>query len=229
MSNSIIGALPTFYLRGLNYEAALNKYYNGYCSNIVLPKEKILISGSNLSFASKRDVDDIYIYRDRHNVTHYLSTTNCESFKVYIKDGTSPVIGGECEFCKCRFVHQAMGVPVRQIIKSNDNDHSQKYYIFYIDAIKLCSYECCLAYINNNVSKGHNLSNPHYTNSYTLLIRMYHIMYPDDPELIQASDPKLLTHNGGSLDISHYRSPKHHYKQTPNLICPPVKFVYEKT
>ena len=236
MNSHIIGALPTFCLKNIDCYSLIYQYHQGLYINEKLPTDingKIKISGSNLAHSNKSD-DKVYIYRDRYNVLHTIATTNCDNFnnyKVYMQDGTPIPVGGECEFCRCQFPHHSLGVPIKQLIThqtDSQNGNKIKSYVFYIDDTSFCSFECAKAYIEKDIDKGYQLSNPHYAGSLTILSQMFQLMYPDDKELKSAPDRKLMIKHGGSLTIQEARDMKHQYKKLPDVINIPVKYTYEK-
>jgi hypothetical protein len=281
----INGIVPTIFLRGIDPNAVINDYHNGAFINATLPTKKIRISGANLAHNStNNDINknDIFTFRERNNVSHRMVTTNCTAYNIYMQDGTSPTIGGQCKWCSCKFDHISLGVPIRLDIKPQLDNPKLKEYIFYIDAVKLCSFECAFAYIIKDVSKGFYVTNPRYTDARKLLLRMFDLMFNSkdskdskdnkidkdnqtqvynininlnlsfpinatssatsgsgkgtgngkDKEkeiLIPAPDPELLNRNDGSISLAEYRTQNHYYRQTPNIICPPIKSVYEQT
>lgn len=226
----IIGALPTFFLKGVDAHCLAAKYRAGATAELTLPSEKIIISGSNLAHYSTRDgmENDIYVYLDRFNVLHSVASTNCEAYSLYMQDGTSPPFGGECNWCRYKYAHQAMGIPIRQVIKAKKEKPKEKYHIFYMSNMMFCSFECSLAYIERDISRGYQISNPIYVNSEEILRRLYAMMYPRDPPLIPAPNYLLAQQNGGSLNLSDFRSKNHRYMPVPNVILPPVKLIEEK-
>jgi hypothetical protein len=226
--NHIIGVKPAFYLN-INPVDVINNYHNGLYDDIDFPEKKIKISGSNLSHKDINSKEnDIYLYKDRYNVLHDIASTNCESYEIFMKDGTIPPSGGICKWCNYSFSHTALGVLIRKLIKRNPNNQLEKIHIFYMDSKTFCSFECTLAYIIKELDKGYKITNPHYNSSLSLLILLYSIMYPNDSDLIPAGNPDLLQINKGSLSKSEYRHKNHLYKPIPTVILAPVKFLEEK-
>lgn len=82
-----------------------------------------------------------------------------------------------------------------------------------------CSFNCCLAFINDN--KGNSL----YDNSKSLLLHIYHNIGGSVDELIPAPSWRLLKVYGGQLSIEHFRksSSTNLYKQI-NVIYDMPKF-----
>jgi hypothetical protein len=55
---------------------------------------------------------------------------------------------------------------------------------------------------------------------------MYKCLYPNNPPINPAQDPKLLMVNGGSLTREEWETTKFFYKRTRNIILIPSKIEY---
>lgn len=120
-----------------------------------------------------------------------------------------------CFWCKHSFNNISIGCPVSHtprkiqkeytsIINNNvysmeEDSHLYGDSTYMTDGI-FCSYNCCVAYIDDNIT------NPLYSNSKILLIRMYNEMFNQNvPNITPAPHWRTLTVFGGHMTISEFR------------------------
>lgn len=92
-----------------------------------------------------------------------------------------------CHWCRHSFENHPIGCP----IKYNNNK--------YITDGIFCSFNCCMAYINDNYK------NELYEQSTVLLHQIYFKLFNNETNIKPASSWKLLTDYGGTLSIEEFR------------------------
>ena len=125
-----------------------------------------------------------------------------------------------CHWCKHKFNYSPIGCPISY--QSQPKSH------FIVDGI-FCSFNCCLAYINEN--KHNSL----YDNSINLLYNMYKIYNKDTHSINQAPHWKLLSCFSGNKSIEEFRNHfnTHSYTNIDNYITSlpkqlPIAWLYEE-
>jgi hypothetical protein len=111
-------------------------------------------------------------------------------------------------------------------LQSDDKIPKYKvYYTFWVDG-RFCNFSCALSHINKLLSSHPKYIDVIYRDSDKLLKFMYKCLYPNNPPIKPAQDPKLLMINGGSLEREEWENPKYVYKKTNNIIMIPSKIEY---
>jgi hypothetical protein len=97
---------------------------------------------------------------------------------------------------------------------------------YYVTEGVFCSFNCCVAYINDNKH------NPVYDNSYKLLLKMYKTIMGKEVDVIKpAHNWRILTSYGGTQTIAEFRdtlSKIEFVAQDYTLLYKPIMFLYEK-
>ena len=117
--------------------------------------------------------------------------------------------GGICHWCLQNFNHNPVLIP---LIFNNG--------VYYGEGIT-CDFSCALA----KAMQMTRLGVLHYTNSVSLLIRIFNIIYPDR-ELLPANDYLLLDCNGGSVPEEKWRDNRYIFTRTTGLVLAPIKVQY---
>ena len=117
---------------------------------------------------------------------------------------------------------------ISQLETSNDKFTIEKKDYYLTDGI-FCSFNCCLAFIQENKDKKL------YDNSQHLLFKLFNSFFENNFEINTAPSWRLLTKYGGSLSIEKYRNSfnKIIYNNLNEFIqkltvCKPVGFLFEK-
>jgi hypothetical protein len=231
MASSIVGINPTFLLRKIDPVKIREKYFNGEYASLTLPSTKINVTvPPNLmtmqpTLGTTPDCD-VYTFRTKSNTLQTVATTNHQSYVILTTQGTTPPQGGECDWCRLRFDHPALGIPVR-IEEVRPDPTAEPTLIYYIDGC-MCSFECCLAELKKHYSLSYRYRDPLYIDSEQMLRSLYAKVHPKAGFLRSANDFQLLRANRGSLEATEFRDPKHIYERTPNIVVAPIKVQYLK-
>ena len=237
LGKPIVGQTPTFLLRKVDPMKILEDYRNGKYVSYTLPEKKVEVSAIPTSVqptVGTSQEDDIFAFRLRNNTIQTVATTNHRPYTLYNLNGQEMPIGGECEWCKDTFAHEALGIPIRS---AEIVDASGKKTAYYMEDI-FCSFECVFAMFKKFCGVNYRSRDPIYMNSESLLRHLYNICHPNAGPLREAPDFRLRkrrgTGNGGTapgggpLDSEEFKSRKHTYIRTPNVILAPVKIQYYK-
>lgn len=233
MSSSIVGINPTFLLRKIDPVKIRDKYFNGDYAQLTLPNTKINVTvPANLmtiqpTLGTSPECD-VYTFRTKSNTLQTVATTNHQAYVILTTQGITPPLGGECDWCRLKFEHSALGIPVK-IEEVRPDPNTEPTLIYYVDKC-LCSFECCLAYLKKHYSLSYRHRDPLYIDSEQMLRSLYSKIHPKAGflSLRQANDPDLLRVKGGSLEVAEYRDAKHIYERTPNIVVAPIKVQYLK-
>lgn len=151
-----------------------------------------------------------------------------------------------CFWCRNSFCNMAIGCPITHspaknkitytssINQSNysieENDHENKKGSFYTTDGAFCSFNCCVAYIQNNES------DPLYEQSYVLLIKLYNEMFNNNiTSITPAPHWRILKEYGGHLSVNEFRDgfdkveyQNHGYMKDITSGFTPITHLYEK-
>ena len=165
-----------------------------------------------------------------------------------------------CFWCRHPFTNTPIGCPIRYVCSSAVQTHlseitKEKYFIrqeiteresahhpindntkfidrdYYETDGCFCSFECCLAYIDENIQ------NPLYSQSKHLLSKMICDTYGEDTvqNILKAPSWRLLADYGGIMDIHSFRSrcKTHRYDQIDRMVTDlprlmPVGWVFQE-
>ncbi|MEM5804130.1 MAG: hypothetical protein QW350_05355 [Candidatus Aenigmatarchaeota archaeon] len=139
------------YLKCINTNEIFTNYQQGKYKNFDIkelatknpispPKIKFLPEYSNLRDSS------IYVFRDRNNYQQKVYSTNHK-------------IPKRCFWCRKEFSSEPIGIPIHLVTLTN-KDTFEKTYIFYMDQIGYCSFECCFSGLKQD--KQNVFSNSEY-------------------------------------------------------------------
>jgi hypothetical protein len=124
--------------------------------------------------------------------------------------------------------------PLTAVPNPNKPNHAKKSKIilqprdYYVSDGSFCSFNCALAFIREQ------RSNPLYTESEALLLKLYHETYGYEVSKLQASPSwRLLRNYGGHLTIEDFRRNlfKIDYRPMGNIVLPtfrPIGFLFER-
>jgi hypothetical protein len=233
MSSSIVGINPTFLLQKIDPVKIREKYFNGDYAQLTLPSTKINVNVPANLMALQPTLGtspecDVYTFRTKSNTIQTVATTNHQSYVILTTQGVSPPLGGDCDWCRLKFSHAALGIPVK-MDEVRPDINSDPILIYYVDRC-LCSFECCLAYLKKHYAMSYRHRDPLYSDSEQMLRSLYAKVHPKAGFLSfrQANDYDLLRANHGSLDEAEFRDSKHIYERTPNIVVAPIKVQYLK-
>jgi hypothetical protein len=247
---------PTFLLKGVDFYKVLKDYNDGVYTRVESTKQKLTLANNNIlaDIYSLSNDDRIFSVKDPFNNEIICTTSGYKDVEIFTTTGGCLSIGGRCEYCRDDYKTETIGIPIaykeftfltnkgisstNNILTDNDNltknniltenDNCPKYkvyYTFWVDG-RFCSFSCALSHIDKLLSTHPKYVDVIYRDSDKLLKFMYKCLYPNNPPIKQAQDPKLLMINGGSLTREEWENPKYNYKKTNNIIMIPSKIEY---
>jgi hypothetical protein len=94
---------------------------------------------------------------------------------------------------------------------------------FVVDGV-FCSFPCCFAFIDDH------RHDPLYTQSVSLLRRMYYTLFDVSTSFVKAPSWRLLSAYGGTLSIQDFRKSFSNvqYIASDHIVQKPVRYIYEK-
>lgn len=216
---------PTFLLKGIDPSAILQAYINGEHSNKMIPGIKV--SAVENTVTADHAVGDspeseIYEYIDRTNSRRRIVTTNHKKYAMVRDsiqtDHNSTPSGEICQWCRRRFYHDSVGIPIR-VERLKDG-----MMVYHVEGT-YCTYECCFSKVKMKTQCPMIIREALLKDSETLLRTMFHSVYPDR-RLRDCDDWTILECNGGPISEKDFFSGMHTYRSTPNVIMLPLKFEY---
>lgn len=211
-----------FVLQNINV-IELEKTYNlGILSNI----KRENVNNNNQTLLENLEI------KKENRISFFDESKKVKTYDIVMKDIYGKDLNdiGKCFWDRCNFSNTPIGCPINyvspKIYKSyysqltesvytiTENLNSEKAKIFtekdinfakgyYITEGCFCSFNCCLAYINE---KRKDIScRENYRDSINLLHEIYFHLTGEKETIIPASDWKLIDENGGIIDISSYR------------------------
>jgi len=230
---------PTFLLKGVDFYKVLKDYNDGVYTRLESKKQKLTLANSNIlaDIYSLSNDDRLFSVKDPFNNEIICTTSGYKDVEVFTSTGGCLSIGGRCEYCRDDYKTETIGIPVaykeftvltNKKVNLKDDDKIPKYkvyYTFWVDG-RFCDFSCALSHINKLLSSHPKYIDVIYRDSDKLLKFMYKCLYPNNPPIKPAQDPKLLMINGGSLEREEWENPKYVYKKTNNIIMIPSKIEY---
>jgi hypothetical protein len=206
MDKVIVDFIPTFYLKGVDYNKVYEKYINKEYDNIdisSLPSTKLvdLPDISNIKQYDNNINNDIFCINDSSGNKRTILTTNVKPVKY-------------CAWCH-NDINQPVGIPIR---------YSKG--VIYIDQPCYCSFQCAYAGLKRDNPSIYYYRDPLYIDSEYLLHYLYQLMYPNQT-LIPSPDWKLLDINGGPLSKDEFYNGKDTYISLPNVLISVVRRMYQ--
>ena len=230
---------PTFLLKGVDFYKVLKDYNDGVYTRLESKKQKLTLANSNIlaDIYSLSNDDRLFSVKDPFNNEIICTTSGYKDVEVFTSTGGCLSIGGRCEYCRDDYKTETIGIPIaykeftvltNKKVNLKDDDKIPKYkvyYTFWVDG-RFCNFSCALSHINKLLSSHPKYIDVIYRDSDKLLKFMYKCLYPNNPPIKPAQDPKLLMINGGSLEREEWENPKYVYKKTNNIIMIPSKIEY---
>ena len=230
---------PTFLLKGIDYYKVLKDYNDGVYTRLESKKQKLTLANSNIlaDIYSLSNDDRLFSVKDPFNNEIICTTSGYKDVEVFTSTGGCLSIGGRCEYCRDDYKTETIGIPIaykeftvltNKKVNLKDDDKIPKYkvyYTFWVDG-RFCNFSCALSHINKLLSSHPKYIDVIYRDSDKLLKFMYKCLYPNNPPINPAQDPKLLMVNGGSLTREEWETTKFIYKRTRNIILIPSKIEY---
>ena len=230
---------PTFLLKGVDFYKVLKDYNDGVYTRLESKKQKLTLANSNIlaDIYSLSNDDRLFSVKDPFNNEIICTTSGYKDVEVFTSTGGCLSIGGRCEYCRDDYKTKTIGIPIaykeftvltNKKVNLKDDDKIPKYkvyYTFWVDG-RFCDFSCALSHINKLLSSHPKYIDVIYRDSDKLLKFMYKCLYPNNPPIKPAQDPKLLMINGGSLEREEWENPKYVYKKTNNIIMIPSKIEY---
>jgi hypothetical protein len=207
--------MKSFILYHINIDEIDTKYNFTFKSNIDTVNYN-QNNTTNIDELNKKDENTTYSYYDnsKKNKKCVLTLVNI------INKQLPPTTNIWCHWCKHNCPYSPIGCPIKY------SNTPKKHYT--VDGI-FCSFNCCMAYINNN---QHNTL---YDNSIQLLHRMYKDLNGNEIIINSAPDWKLLNVFGGNFSINEFRNnfKTYSYKKIDNYITSfpsqlPISWLYEE-
>jgi hypothetical protein len=228
---------PTFLLKGVDFYKVLKDYNDGVYTRLDSTKQKLTLANNNIlaDIYSLSNDDRFFSVKDPFNNEIICTTSGYKDVEVFTTNGGCLSIGGRCEYCRDDYKTETIGIPIaykeftvltnKSLDQNNNKPIYNVYYTFWVDG-RFCSFSCALSHINKLLSSHPKYIDVIYRDSDKLLKFMYKCLYPNNPPIKQAQDPKLLMINGGSLTREEWENPKYYYKKTSNIIMIPSKIEY---
>jgi hypothetical protein len=230
---------PTFLLKGVDFYKVLKDYNDGVYTRLESKKQKLTLANNNIlaDIYSLSNDDRLFSVKDPFNNEIICTTSGYKDVEVFTSTGGCLSIGGRCEYCRDDYKTETIGIPIaykeftvltNKKVNLKDDDKIPKYkvyYTFWVDG-RFCDFSCALSHINKLLSSHPKYIDVIYRDSDKLLKFMYKCLYPNNPPIKPAQDPKLLMINGGSLEREEWENPKYVYKKTNNIIMIPSKIEY---
>jgi len=235
---------PTFLLKGVDFYKVLKDYNDGVYTRLESKKQKLTLANNNIlaDIYSLSNDDRLFSVKDPFNNEIICTTSGYKDVEVFTSTGGCLSIGGRCEYCRDDYKTETIGIPIaykeftvltnKEVNPSSDKLQSDDkiaeykvYYTFWVDG-RFCDFSCALSHINKLLSSHPKYIDVIYRDSDKLLKFMYKCLYPNNPPIKPAQDPKLLMINGGSLEREEWENPKYVYKKTNNIIMIPSKIEY---
>lgn len=214
MSSKILTvSIPTFILKKIYPEQLIEKYQNGGFSSVTIHKESVQVKNT-IKIIGTSSKDPIYSFRDKNNVTHTVATTNCDAF------GDNQSKEHFCEWCRLRFTHQPVGIPVKA-------EYLPGQIVFYTEGC-FCDTPCALADVLRSKGPAVKYQNIMFADCETLLRIMNAKLKNTDEILYPAPHYRLLKRNGGSLEDHEYINRTVQYVSVPGIIIQPAKEQFMK-
>ena len=136
---------------------------------------------------------------DKNNLKFKTSKTNSSFPNTY-----PPSTNILCAWCRHSFTTPPIGVPIKNIGTS-----------YWMEGC-FCSFECCLAFLEDHFEKQECRRDPLYSKSIVLLNQLYSQF--SDKDLQPAQDWRLLEHVGtGNLGIDQFRTNFFQFFRTCNV------------
>lgn len=212
---------PTFTLRGIDGRNVTERYLKGEFQNLALPQEKkvkIQQAVSTERQGGNTPEYEIYTCSKHIGSVSYRVTTNHLSYDFFKKGQVRK--GGVCHWCKSRFEHESVGIPVFMETMNNKK-------IFHVDGMH-CSYECAYSLLKKETECSLQFQNWNYRTSEQMLKIMFYTVYPNEDELFSADDWRLLEENGGPLSRQEWSRKSHFHIEIPSIVLVPLKFIQER-
>ncbi len=215
-----VSIVPTFLLKGIDPMEILKSYINGEYLDQMIPGIKAEVSDNSIiadRAVGNTPESETYEYIDQTNTRRRVITTNHKNYAI-VRDGGVIPLGGICMWCRRKFDHESIGVPVKMEKLPNG-------IIVYHVVYTICSYECNYSMVKLKTQCPMIIRDALLMDSESMLLTMFHSAYPGK-RLGESADWTLLECNGGPIPEREYFSEKHTYKKTPNLILLPSKFEF---
>tara|TARA_B100001115_G_scaffold184555_1_gene187551 strand:+ start:1199 stop:1846 length:648 start_codon:yes stop_codon:yes gene_type:complete len=204
-----------FILYNINIEEIDSKYNFTLKSNIDTFNYSTN-NTTNLEELNKKDETITYSYYDNSKKHKKCVMTLIDMINKPLPKKTNVL----CHWCKHNCLYSPIGCPIKY------TNTPKKYYT--VDGV-FCSFNCCLAYINDNKHKSL------YDNSTQLLHRMYKDLNEIEIEINGAPNWRLLDTFGGHLTINEFRKnfKTYSYKDNDNYITSvpnqlPISWLYDE-
>lgn len=179
--------LPSFIIKNININNIYTKYTKGFF-NRPIPSKSII------KLLNVTKINQICEQKLKNKLNAIYSGN--KTYDIFTSNGHQLPKGGICDYCKFQFEEEIIGYPVfydKRILTVNDNYKTMHF--FWIEGC-FHSYECCLAYIK--------MKKDFLIDDVIMLNFMYSLIHPNAPHLTEANEPKLLIHNGGSLNMEEW-------------------------
>jgi hypothetical protein len=220
---------PTIYLKSINLKKTISLYQQ---SKFPDNKKEKITKKNNKSIISRKLGDDtsfgIFMIKNKNGNEVVIATSSHKFFEEF-NNKQEIKKGGRCETCLLDFETERIGYPVKyeeeKFLIQGEIPHYRIYYFFWIEGC-FCSYECCLYFIRNVLSKPCDSRDTILRESERMLKLLFKLLFGENKILEPCKDPRLLDSNGGCLPLNEWRNKIYVYLRSDRIIIIPAKVEY---